>query len=322
MRVAVIGAGRRYKDETSVSRAVRALGHPCRLINVVSWTQNLGWLAAPLLARQVESFEPDAVILGRHAILLGEQRLSRLIRGRYSAFWYFDLRVPPLQDVLTLGRMVDAMFTTYLPQVETYRALGVSNVMYLPQGMDPELDRPASWIPRRYRCEVGFVGTGSSAHRQAVLRALACKYQMHIRGPGWHHAPPDLPVVGGAAYGKAYARAVGGAAVSLGASSHPAQPSQVASASNRMWKVMGCGGFYLGERVEGIEALAQDGVHCAWYRNPGEAIELVRHFLDHPEDRTRIAQAGRRHAVEHHTYVHRVRLLLERRGYPLSQTIS
>jgi spore maturation protein CgeB len=74
--------------------------------------------------------------------------------------------------------------------------------------------------------------------------------------------------------------------------------------------------------VEGIDALAADGVHCAWYRNLEEGIELIRHYLDRPDDRRRIALAGRRHALDRHTYAHRVRLLLEGKGYQLPQTIS
>ena len=322
LRIGVVGAGRSHKNEAAIARAARSLGHQVRLINAVTWTQRLGRFAVPLLSRGVEAFKPDVLILTRHATLLGEHRLRKLIRGRYSAFWYFDLRIPPLESVLTLGRMVDAMFTTYLPQVETYRALGVPNVMHLPQGLDPKVDRPAWWIPQRYRCDVAFIGNGNSPHRQAVLRALARNYDLQIRGPGWNQGPPDLPVVGGPIYGRAYARAVGGAAVSLGASSLAEHVSQVASASNRMWKVMGCGGFYLGEWVEGIETLAQDRVHCAWYRTPEDAMDLVQHYLDHPDERKKIAEAGRRHALEHHTYAHRVRLLLEGRGYPLPQTIS
>jgi Glycosyl transferases group 1/DUF based on E. rectale Gene description (DUF3880) len=317
LRIAVVGAGRSHKNEAAIARAVRSLGHECRLYNVVTWTQNMGRLAAPWLTRRIEAFEPEALILGRHATRLGEDRLKRLIRGRYSTFWYFDLRIPPIQDVLTLSRMVDAMFTTYLPQVETYRSLGISNVFHLPQGMDPKLDRPARWIPGRYRCEVAFIGNGNSDHRQQVLRPIARTYDLQIRGPGWRNAPPELPVVGGAIYGRAYARAVGGAAVSLGASSLPAQVWQIASASNRMWKVMGCGGFYLGEWVGGMETFAQDGVHCAWFGTPEEAVERVRYYLDHPDERRSIAAAGRRHALAHHTYAHRVRLLLEGRGYPL-----
>jgi hypothetical protein len=297
------------------------LGHACRLVNAVTWTQNLRQLALPLLTRQVESFEPDTIILGRHATRMGEARLRKLLRGRYSAFWYFDLRVSPIQDVLTLGRMVDAMFVTYLPTVETYRSLGISNVMHLPQGMDPELDRPAKRFPRRYRCEVAFIG-GNSPHRNTILRTMARHYDLQIRGPGWRKAPTDLPIAGGPIYGKAYAQAVGAAAVSLGAHSLPEMATQTASASNRMWKVMGCGGFYLGEWVPDIEIMGADGVHCAWYRTIDEGIERVRHYLDRPTERRRIAEAGRRHVLEHHTYAHRVRLLLEGRGYSLPQTIS
>jgi spore maturation protein CgeB len=321
VRVVVIGAGRKHKNEAAITRAVLSLGHACRLVNAVTWTQNLGRFAAPLLVRQVEAFEPDAVILGRHATLLGEDRLKKLVRGRYSAFWYFDLRVPPIQDVLTLGRMVDAMYVTYLPTVETYRSLGIPNVMHLPQGTDPELDTPATAIPQSYRCEVAFIG-GNSPHRNSLLRAMSQVYDLQIRGPGWRKAPPGLPIAGGPVYGKAYAQAVGGAAISLGAHSLPEMAFQTASASNRMWKVMGCAGFYLGEWVEGIDALAADGVHCAWYRNLEEGIELIRHYLDRPDDRRRIAQAGRRHALDRHTYAHRVRLLLEGKGYQLPQTIS
>ena len=61
----------------------------------------------PLLERRISAFEPDAVVLTRHAIRLGEDRLRRVLHGRYSAFWYFDLRIPPLPEVVRLGRLAD-----------------------------------------------------------------------------------------------------------------------------------------------------------------------------------------------------------------------
>ncbi len=300
---------------------MRSLGHACLLVDVVTWSQNLGRLAQPLLMRRIRAFAPDALILSRHAARLGEDRLRQLARDRYTAFWYFDLRLNPGSDVVMLGRLADAMFVTYLPSVETYRRLGVANVMHLPQGMDPELDRPPRSIPRRYRCEIAFIG-GNSPHRNSILRAMSQRFNLQIRGPGWEREAPGLPVAGGAVYGKSYAQAVGGAAISLGAHSLPEMAAQTASASNRMWKVMGCGGFYLGEWVDGIVALAADRVHCAWYRDIEEGIELARHYLSHPLERRQIAEAGRSHAIEHHTYAHRVRLLLEGRGYQLGQTTS
>ena len=310
-----MGAGRRHKNETAIARAAASLGHVARVVDVVTWTQNLGSLALPLLERRIAGFEADAVVLTRHAIRLGEDRLRRLLQGRYSAFWYFDLRMPPLPDVIRLGRLADAMFTTCVPEVETYRGAGVGRVYYLPQGMDPEVDHPAARVPPRYRCDVTFIGNGHHRHRTGVLRAVAGMSRLQIRGPGWEWATGDLPVTGGPIYGRAYAQAVAGAAISLGVNALPEMAALTGSVSNRMWKVMGCGGFYLGEWAPGMDGFARDGEHCAWYRSAAEAVERVERYLGDPDARARIAEAGRRHALAHHTYAHRVRLLLEGRGY-------
>ena len=313
----MVGAGRRHKNETAIARAASGLGHQARVVDVVSWTQNLGSLALPLLERRIAGFEPDALVLTRHAIRLGEARLRRLLRGRFSAFWYFDLRIPPLPDVVRLGRLAELMFTTCLPEVETYRAAGVPRVLYLPQGMDPEVDRPAERVRERYRCDVAFIGNGHHRHRAELLRAVAGAARLQIRGPGWGWANGVLPVAGGPIHGPAYAEAVAGAAVSLGANALPEMAALTGAVSNRMWKVMGCGGFYLGEWAPGMDAFARNGEHCAWYRTAREAVELVRRYLGDPDARRRIAEAGRRHALAHHTYAHRVRLLLEGRGYEM-----
>jgi spore maturation protein CgeB len=134
---------------------------------------------------------------------------------------------------------------------------------------------------------------------------------------GWDRAPADLPVAGGPVHGQRLAQVIRGAAISLGASSFPGQDAERFSASNRMWKILGCGGFYLGRHVNGIESFAADAQHCAWYRDTRHAAELVRHYLSHPEERERIAGAGHAHALAAHTYAHRLELLLSGKNYPL-----
>ena len=179
LRVVVIGAGRSHKNEAAIGRAVESLGLPCLLINAVTWTQNLGRLAAPLLQRRIQAFEPDVLICSRHALLLGEARLRTLFRHRYSAFWYFDLRIPPIKDVITLGRMVDIMYTTYAPQVEVFRRHGIERVLHLPQGMDPELDRPAT----------GTESSGSFISRRAWTRSSIARPR--ARSPNASAATPS-----------------------------------------------------------------------------------------------------------------------------------
>ena len=315
----MVGAGRRHKNEAAIARAAAGLGHRVRLVDAVTWTQTLRGLAPPLLERRIAAFEPDALILTRHALRLGEERLRRLLRGRYSAFWYFDLRIPPLPEVVRLGRLVDVMYTTCVPEVATYRSAGIARVLYLPQGTDPAADRPAGFAPAQYRCDVAFIGNGDHPHRVPILRALAGVMRLQIRGPRWERARGDLPVAGGPVYGREYARAVAGAAISLGANAIPEMAQLYGSTSNRMWKVMGCGGFYLGEWVEGMDRFAREGEHCAWYRTPAEAVEQARRYLADPTARARIAEAGRRHALARHTYAHRVALLLQGKEYQLEE---
>jgi len=215
-----------------------------------------------------------------------------------------------------VARAVDQVFVTCTSQGDALRAAGVAETRFLPQGMDPATDRPALTAPAAYRCEVSFVGSGQFVRRHAVLQAVAAAAQLQVRGPRWEHAPPELPVAGGPVRGGEFARVVRAASISLGANALAVPPGERGGCtSNRLWRVLGCGGFYLGEMVTGIERLVAPGVHAAWYRTPAEAAELVRHYLGDAGARAQIREAGRAHALAHHTYAHRLTLLLAGQGY-------
>ena len=110
---------------------------------------------------------------------------------------------------------------------------------------------------------------------------------------------------------------VAGAAISVGAHAIAGQERQAACDSNRIWKVLGCGGFYLGAWQPGSDDFARNGEHCVWYRDADEAVALAERYLAAPEERAAIAAAGREHALSHHTYAHRLPLLLEGRGHTI-----
>lgn len=300
----------------AIVRAARALGYPCRLVDVAGWHRRLRGLADGLVARLAESFRPDAVILTRQAHALEPERIAELSAGRAGGVWYFDYAPSPAPELLALARAAGRLFVTCRSQVEAYRAAGVPQVFFLPQAMDPAYDRPAARVPSRYRCDLSFVGSGQYPHRHELLRRLAGVGRLQIRGPGWEGVG-ELPVAGGPVWGAAFARVVGGAAISLGAHAVPGQERQTACDSNRIWKVLGCGGFYLGAWQPGGDEFARGGEHCAWYRDVEEAAALAERYLASPDERAGIAAAGRAHALGHHTYTHRLRLLLEGRGHTI-----
>ena len=300
----------------AILRAARSLGHPCRLVDVAGWHRRLGGLADALVVRLAEGFRPEAIVYTRQAHRLEPERVAELSAGRLGGVWYFDYAPEPAPELLKLAHAAGRLFVTCRSQVEAYRAAGVPEVHFLPQAMDPAYDRPASRVPARYRCDLSFVGSGQYPHRHELLRRLAGVGNLQIRGPGWEGAG-GLPVAGGAVWGKAFARVVGGAAISIGAHAVEGQERQTACDSNRIWKVLGCGGFYLGAWQPGSDEFAADGEHCAWYRGAEDAVALAERYLATPERRLAIAAAGREHALRHHTYAHRLQLLLEGRGHTI-----
>lgn len=320
IRMLILGAKGSHKTEASIARAAASLGHQCRVLDVAGWHRRLGEAARPALEWVARSYEPDVIVCTRHALLLGEARLRRLITHRRAVFWYFD--AVPTEQAFQLGRIVEQVYVTYAAEVPVFRAAGVADVKFLPQALDPWEDHPADSVSPSFRCDVSFVGSGPYPYRWELLRAIGKVCTLQIRGPGWEEAPTDLPVVGGEIRGRRFAEAVLGAAVALDAHAVPPRPGMHASASNRMWKVLGCGGFLLAPRVPGIEAFAREGEHCRYYGETDEAVETVRWALAHPDERRRIGAAGQAHALGHHTYAHRVRLLLEARGYPLGTVES
>jgi glycosyl transferase family 1/uncharacterized protein DUF3880 len=316
MRVVVLGAAGARRTEMAIVRAARALGHPCRLVDVAGWHRRLGGLADPLVMRLAEGFRPDAVIFTRQAHALEPERVAELSAARVGGVWYFDYAPSPAPELLALARAAGRLFVTCRSQVEAYRAAGISQVLFLPQALDLAYDRPARRAPSRLRCDLSFVGSGQYPHRHELLRRLSSVGKLQIRGPFWDGVT-DLPVAGGPVWGAEFARVVAGAAISVGAHAVADQERQTACDSNRIWKVLGCGGFYLGAWQPGSDEFARHGEHCAWYHDPDEAVALAEHYLAAPEERAHIAASGREHALSHHTYVHRLQLLLEGRGHTI-----
>lgn len=314
-RLAVLGAGAPHNDEMAYARAAGRLGLEARVFDVLYWHRRLRALAPPLLERQIEQFEPDFILCTRDARRLGAARLARLFRNRAAAMWHVD--IAPQDGVLDLARQCGTLYITYSSQREWYRAQGVPVVRFLPQAMDPDRDIPARSTLDEYRCDVSFVGSGPYPYRWPLLRAVAAEFALQIRGPGWKGVKHGLPILGKSVHGADFAQVVAGAGVSLGANSFPEQEAQYASASNRMWKVFGCGGAYVGPHVVGIEQFARDREHCRWFHSIEECVATIGELIANPEQRIEMAARAHIHALAHHTYDQRMGMLLGGEEYPL-----
>ena len=79
----------------------------------------------------------------------------------------------------------------------------------------------------------------------------------------------------------------------------------------RVFDVIASGGFILTEHSPALESLFEVGTEVATYRTLEDLVEKVDYYLNHPEKRRAIVEAGRERVQKEHTMKHRIdRMLL------------
>ncbi len=79
----------------------------------------------------------------------------------------------------------------------------------------------------------------------------------------------------------------------------------------RFFEALGCGSLLVTNQIEhSQDLLFKHGEHFIEYRSPRDLVEKVMYFLQHEEERERIAARGREEALRKHTYAHRMDYML------------
>jgi len=72
--------------------------------------------------------------------------------------------------------------------------------------------------------------------------------------------------------------------------------------SDRIYKAMGCGAFYLLHQVGDLDSMFKDNVHLAIYDNTYVSLKAqIDYYLQNPEERERIAKVGQTEILDKHT---------------------
>lgn len=81
--------------------------------------------------------------------------------------------------------------------------------------------------------------------------------------------------------------------------------------NQRVFDVPACRAFLITDYREEIKDYFVIGEEVVCYRDIQEMKGLIKYYLQHPEERIRIAEAGYQRVLKEHTYVHRMRRLIE-----------
>lgn len=79
--------------------------------------------------------------------------------------------------------------------------------------------------------------------------------------------------------------------------------------SNRLFNIVGCGAFGLVQKFSGLDLLGVDGEHFVSYSSNEEAVRKIDYYLQHSEERERIASQGYRYFHFVHDWMNKARYM-------------
>lgn len=271
-----------------------------------------------LTVLMAEEFQPDLVFAMAQAPLAVKavEALNRL--GAPTAFWFIE-NYRHMDYFRHMAAAYSHFFHIQGQALETELDRLGANHHFLPVAAHPPAHRPLDISKQdheRFYAPVGFMGHGYP-NRQSVFSRLVPKgLPLGIWGTGWPKKGGWKLLVredGRRLTSDEVIKVYNACDVVLNLHSSPTAGDGVAKAdfvNPRTFEVAACGGFQLVDRVQGLEKLFAPGREMAVFNSEDELLEMARHYLANPEERARIAQAGRRRVLNEHTYYHRMERLL------------
>lgn len=323
-------------------KALRKLGHQC----AVFWRSESAWpwaksrqlrmtqrltlgRAVNAAAARVPALNPDFRLRNRHLltyaaevqpdviVLTGDNNVIlpdtlAALKAKYHATLVYACGTSPIVFSRPVERaaapLYDLVVANDLYHAMQWRELGAKRVDVLPLcAIDPSFHHPYDLTEDerpKYACEVGFIGTlvppNLYGERIAALEALR-DFDLGI----WsvHEVPPTLRRYNrGGLLGEQMLRATCAAKIAL----NPHGDFMRYGGNMRLFEACGVGAFQIADDRPGIKEWFSIGEHLVTYHDLDHLRELVRHYLDHDDERQQIAAAGQAHVHQKHTYDHRM----------------
>lgn len=188
----------------------------------------------------------------------------------------------------------DFYITTKSYNVAELESLGCSKALFMDNAYDPHTHRPlpvSEAERQRLGGAVGFIGQWEPERAESLRKLALAGLPVRVWGYTWERmkdVPPKLQLENRPLWGDDYARALCALDINLCFLRKCNRDVQ----TTRTMEIPACGGFMLAERTEEHQRLFTEGQEAEFFANDQELISKVRYFLDHPEERLRIARRG------------------------------
>jgi spore maturation protein CgeB len=271
---------------------------------------------AKRMERVIDEVQPDLVLVNGNE-QIDEEMVDRL-RGRARARWInwlpHDLR--QITEAVGLARPFDHIYAIGTDvAAEMADRLG-RTVDVLAHGADPSVYRPLR-SRDQYRANVVFAGT-ATPRRERLLSELI-EFGLAVWGPGWRKTALRDYCRGEATDTDEYIKGYCGASVAVNI--HHAQVEndlREASCNQRLFELAAMAAPQVVDERGDLPRYFEEGREVVVFRDAVELKGCVRDLIESPSHAERLGQAARARLLQEHTYMHRLRRLLDDQPVPMA----
>lgn len=214
-----------------------------------------------------------------------------------KAVWWIDsltTQADPFIQRLGGGEWIDSwnwIFTSKANHVPRYNRVGIKHVSHLPLAYDEVMHQEVE-VEKVY--DIVFCGRSDYPERKHFLDQLRLRYNVFV-GTGLIYDN--------------YSRKVAQGKIAF-------NHGHIGEMNMRFFELFAMGAFQMCNIVQGQELLGFfDREHLVNYVADQDLFDLVDHYLRSNDERESIAQAGKRKALEGHSYMDRAKTILKQMGF-------
>lgn len=277
------------------------------------------------LIKRIGHFRPD-IFLGNWGGAYYPETIAEIKRlfNVITINWLIDFpgESGALEAAIRAVPAYDYFFAQSTDALEVHAEHGNKGGMWLNAACDPEIHKPQKLTEKekeKYKSDVCFVGS-MYPERIELLETLM-DVDLGIWGPGWENLDSSSPlrryIRGGSVTPDTWVRIYNASKIVINYMGHYGEnidEDKVYQASPRVFETLACGRFQIVDAKRDVLTLFKSGKHLVCFKKMREVKELVKYYLNHPQERKKIARNGHREVLEKHTYAHRIKELLQAIG--------
>lgn len=213
--------------------------------------------------------------------------------------------------------LYDMIFTTKAFEVGLHGDLGARSVHLTHQSYDKNRFCPRQLTKEdilKYKTDVAFVGHYERYRAKCIKAIVDMGSGVKIWGGYWsryayRHLWAKKIIMGNGVLGEEYCKALSSASICLGFLSKLIPETT----TTRSFEIPASGSFMLAERTKEHMQLFEEGKEAEFFSSIEELVEKVRYYLDNPQKRKEIADAGRQRCLKSgYSYQDRLKEILEK----------